>query len=631
MFMFCKHLCAIAVAIWFGSLLSSASCAAEKESQQKPNILWIVSEDNGPFLGCYGYPDAQTPQLDQLAAQGILFQNAFATAPVCAPCRCSIITGMYSPSLGTQHMRSTNFVPPESIPFFVKYLRDAGYYCSNHSKTDYNLSPPQKHAWDQMTDGDHHRRAKGQPFFAVYNLGTSHESSLHKPLDQSLTKAEVILPPYHPDTPEIRANWAMYQQIIGRMDAEVGQILKQLEADKLADDTIVFYYADHGGILPRSKRFLYDTGVHVPLLVRFGKNVQHLDPRTPGTKSDELVSFVDLAPTVLSLAGVEVPAHLQGQAFLGEQKAKPREYVYSFRDRMDERYDFSRSVRDKRFKYIRNYNPHRIYGQHLDYLWKMPATVSWQQAYEAGKCNEAQSRFWQTKPAEELYDTLADPWEVNNLAKDAQHASVLKQMRAANRAHLLATYDSGFWPEGDVVARAKATGKPIYELVRDEEEYPLARIIDVAEMATSDDKGNVGQLTDLLADPHSCIRYWAAIGCLIRIQMQNAAPEEGRLTQLIEKIVELSLKERAIKDASPDVRITAAEALVELGHAETGLAALSELLQSENEPVALHAANAFECLGEAAKPALPTVSKVAGKSQGYVERATSFTAEKLAK
>lgn len=610
-------LLSIAVVTGLSGRFLSAGFAAEKAAQQQPNILWIVSEDNGPLLGCYDYPDAKTPHLDKLASQGILYKHAFATAPVCAPCRCSIITGMYSPSLGTQHMRSTNFVPPEKIPFFVKYLRDAGYYCSNNSKTDYNLSPYQKEAWDQMTDGDYRRRAKGQPFFAVYNLGTSHESSLHKPLDKSLTNAEVFLPPYHPDTPEIRANWAMYHQIMSRMDAQVGEILRKLEADNLADDTIVFYYADHGGILPRSKRFLYDTGVHVPFLVRFGKNVQYLDPRPAGTKSDELVSLIDLAPTVLSLAGVEVPAHLQGQAFLGEQKAQPREYVYSFRGRMDERYDFSRSVRDKQFKYIRNYNPHRIYGQHLDYLWKMPATVSWQQAYEAGKCNEPQSRFWKTKPAEELYDTQADPWEVNNLAADAKYAEVLARMRAAHRAHLLATRDSGFWPEGEMIAQAKASGTSIYELVRDDEKYPLERIIDVADMATSGDVANLAQLIELLADPHPCIRYWAATGCLIL--KQEAAPAEKKLEQL------------ARDGDSPDVRITAAEALVGLGEMEISRAVLGLMLRADDEYVALHAANSLEAIGKVAKVVLPTISKVAGESKGYVERATSFTAEKLAK
>ena len=591
--------------------------AADESKVKRPNILWIVSEDNSPFLGCYDYPDANTPNLDKLAGQGILYRYAFSTAPVCAPCRCSIITGMYSPSLGTQHMRSKNFVPKEQIPFFVKYLHDAGYFCTNNSKTDYNLSPYQEDAWDMMTKGDHHKRAKGQPFFAVYNIGTSHESSLHKPLDKSLTDADVTIPPYHPDTPEIRANWAMYHQIITKMDSQVGDILDKLEKDGLADDTIVFYYADHGGILTRSKRFLYDTGVHVPMIVRFGKNFQHLDDRKPGAKSEELVSFIDLAPTVLSLAGVEIPEHLQGQAYLGAQKAKPREYVYTFRGRMDERYDFSRGVRDARFNYIRNFNPHRIYGQHLDYLWKMATTNSWQQQYEAGKTNEAQSRFWEAKPAEELYDTQADPWEVNNLADDPKYAEVLKRMREANREHMLENRDSGFWPEGEMVAQAKASNKSIYELVRDEEKYPLERIYEVADMATRGEPSNLPKLMELMNDPHPCIRYWAVTGCLILKDKATPAKQQ--------------LKELATNDPSADIRITAAETLVELGEVETGLAVLEKLLQDQPEYVSLHAANALECLGHLAKPALPVIKKVSKSSQGYVERATSYTADKLAK
>ena len=297
----------------------TAAAASAEDAAKRPNIVWIVSEDNGPYLGCYNYPDAKTPNLDKMASEGLLYENAFVVAPVCAPNRNCIITGMYPSSNGCQHMRSRNFVPPEQVQFFTKHLKDAGYFCTNNSKTDYNLSPYQDDAWDMMSGGDHRKRKEGQPFFAVYNIGISHESSLHRGLDKSLSDADVTIPPYHPDTPEIRANWAMYHQIISRMDQQVGDRIKQLEEEGVLDDTIVFYYSDHGGILTRSKRFLYDTGVHVPMIVRFGKNVQHLDPRKAGSRTDELVSFVDLAPTVLSLAGVEIPDYMQGRAFLGKK------------------------------------------------------------------------------------------------------------------------------------------------------------------------------------------------------------------------------------------------------------------------------------------------------------------------
>jgi arylsulfatase A-like enzyme len=599
-------LCSLAV--------SALSVAAADDAPARPNILWIVSEDNGRFLGAYGCDDANTPHLDKLAAQGILYENAFTTAPVCAPSRCSIITGMYATSLGTEHMRSTNFVPPETIPLFVKHLREAGYYCTNHSKTDYNLRPVPKDAWHEITGGDHRRRAKGQPFFAVYNLGTSHESSLHKPVDEKLATADVELPPYHPDTPEIRANWAMYHRVVSRMDAEVGALLRRLDEEGVADDTIVFYYSDHAGILPRSKRFLYDTGVHVPLIVRFGKNVAHFDPRPAGSRTDELVSLVDLGPTVLSLAGVKLPNYFQGQAFLGPVKATPREYVYCFRGRMDERYDMSRAVRDKRYKYIRNYHPHRIYGQHLDYLWKMPATQSWEAAYRAGECDEVQSRFWREKPAEELYDTAHDPWEVRNLVEDLEHRETLKRMRAAHRAHTLDTRDAGFLPEAMMVALGEKANS-IFELVRDEEQYPLEKIFDAAETATRRSELDFDAVVAMLASDTPAVRYWGAVGLRVLPGESDAAMDQ--------------LRKLAATDEWPSVRIAAAEALIHFGQVDSGLEVLRDELAGKDPWAALHAANVLETIGDAARPALPQIRDAAKSGGEYVQRAAQHTATKL--
>ena len=601
-------------AFWLASgvLLAIASPLSAQEAKQ-PNILWIVSEDNAPFLGCYGSPDAKTPRLDRLASEGILYENAFANVPVCAPNRCTLITGMYASSLGTENMRSRNFVPPETVPFYPSYLKNAGYYCSNNSKTDYNLDPYQQEAWHQMTRGDHKNRKPGQPFFAVYNIQTSHESSLHKELDQNLTNADVTIPPYHPDTPEIRANWAMYHQILTRMDSQVGEILDRLEREGLADDTIVFYYSDHGGILTRSKRFLYDTGVHIPLIVRFGKNFAHLAPQKPGSRTDRLVSFVDLPPTLLSLAGVPIPKHMQGKAFLGKQAAEPRDYVYHLRGRMDERYDLSRAVRDKQFKYIRNYNPHRIYGQHLEYLWKMATTRSWEAEYKAGRCQGPQKFFWEEKPVEELYDTKADPWEVKNLANDPKYAEVLKRMQAANREHILSIRDAGFIPEGEMVRQAE--GSSIYELVRNEEKYPLQRILDIAELATRGEAKNLARLTELLDDEHPVIRYWAATGLVIL--KKNAEPARARL-------------EKSLSDESPDVQIAAAEALSNLGETEKAVEHLAGLLDHDNQWVALRAANVLEIIGEPARAALPALEKAAQQNRhDYVKRAAGHTVEVL--
>jgi len=594
--------------------LAMTARGAEPRGQRpkRPNILWITSEDNGPFLGCYGDRHAQTPNLDRLAAQGIRFTNAVANAPVCAPTRCTIITGVYAPSMGTQHMRSTNRIP-SSIRLFPQYLRQAGYFCTNHSKTDYNLSPVDKNAWNMISGGDHRRREPGQPFFAVYNLGTTHESSLHRGGDPALADSDIPLPPYHPDTPELRASWATYYRIITRMDAQVGEILQQLEDEGVADDTIVFYYSDHGGILPRSKRFLYDTGVHVPMIVRFGKNVAHLAPQAPGTACDRPVAFVDLAPTILSLVGLPIPQYMQGRAFLGPQATEAPEYSYCFRGRMDERYDMFRAVRGKRFKYIRNYMPHRIYGQHIAYLFRAPAMQSWLKEYQAGHCRGPQCYFWHPKPVEELYDFIQDPWEVNNLADDPQYAQVLQRMRRANRQHLLRIRDAGFLTEAEMVARAEAAGKTIYEMVRDPKLYPLETIMAAAELASEGKPENLPRLQELLGHKDSGVRYWAATGCVIL--GTKAEPASDGLRKLLE-------------DPSPSVRIAAAEALCRTGHTDDGLPVLIELAGETGARYALHAVNVLEEIGPSARPALGVLERAA-KASGYVGRAAQFTFDKL--
>lgn len=591
----------------------TGSPGRSSKRNDRPNILWVVSEDNGPFFGCYGDPFANTPNLDQLARDGILYENAFANAPVCAPARFTIITGMYAPSLGTQHMRSRNRIPPQ-IRLFPWYLRQAGYFCSNRSKTDYNLTPVPDDAWNQIRNGHWRKRQPGQPFFSVFNIGTSHESSLHRSkVEPAYLKEKFTLPPYHPDTPEIRSNWVEYYHIITRMDQQVGQILAELEKDGLAENTIVFYYADHGGILPRSKRYLNDTGVHVPMIVRFPKKFRHLAPGKPGTRTDRLVSFVDLAPTILSLAGVEIPEAMQGEAFLGPQQAPPRDYVYLFRGRMDERYDMMRAVRDKRYKYIRNYLPHRVYGQHLNYLWKMPATRSWEKAYKEGRVNDTQKIFWEPKPTEELYDVKKDPWEVNNLAGDPKYKAVLTRMREANRSHILRIRDAGFLPESEMIDRAE--GSTIFQLVRDPDKYPLERIMPVAEMAGERDPKALPKLIRLLEDKDAAVRYWAATGCVVLGTKADAAADA-----LVARL----------EDPVPSVRIAAAEALCVLDKADKALPVLVKALEHENPRVVLHAINTLENVGEKARPVSDSIQTLAKTSKdNYVKNAAAAAAAKL--
>jgi N-sulfoglucosamine sulfohydrolase len=555
-------------------------------SADKPNILWIVSEDNDPFLGCYGDKLARTPRLDGLAAEGVLYTRAFANAPVCAPSRSTLITGMYASTLGTLHMRSRYRIPAE-LGFYSASLRQAGYTCLNPGKTDYNIAGDDTATWDKgKTWSD---APPGKPWMLVLNIFTTHESVLHgSKVHPEFLKEPFTLPPYHPDTPEIRSNWVEYYRDVTKMDGEVGQVLDRLAAAGLADDTIVFYYSDHGGILPRSKRYVYDSGLRVPLIIRFGKNFQHLAPAPPGTRLDRLVSFVDLAPSLLSLAGAEIPRHLQGAAFLGPKAAAPRPFVFGFRGRMDERNDLSYTIRDSRYRYIHNYFPHRIYGERHDYLWRMPATASWEKAYKEGNCNEAQSAFWRPKPTEELYDELADPYEVHNLADRPDAQETLRRLRHTLHDQLLENRDAGFLPESEMLARAQ--GGSIYSMTQDDHRYPVGRILEAADVASLRDEASVSRLIEWMKDADAAVRTWAAIGCSVR--GDKAAPAIEALRKLLD-------------DPSPCARIAAGEALVRLGQS-VGLDRLVGELDAPGGDT-LAALDALGSLGDKAKPATAAI------------------------
>lgn len=563
-----------------------------KAQQDRPNILWIVTEDNSPFLGAYGDKFADTPHLDQLASEGVLYENVFSTAPVCAPSRSTLITGMYPTAMGTEHMRS-EYPVPEMIKFFPRYLRAAGYYTSNHAKKDYN-TVDQPEAWDESgNSATYLNRGPGQPFFAIFNIHTTHESSLHHSIPSEKLRHDpekVPIPPYHPRTPEMKHDWAQYYDKIEIMDQKVGELLQELEEAGLAENTIVFYYSDHGGVLGRSKRFMYESGLHVPLIIRFPQKYRHLAPGKPGSRTRRLVSFVDFAPTILSLAGIPVPGYMQGKAFLGDQQTEPRNFAYSFRGRMDERIDMSRSVRDQRYRYIRNYMPHKIYAQYIEYLWRAPSMRSWEAAYQAGKLNEVQSRFWGKKPAEELYDVQADPHNIRNLAPDPAYSDVLQRLRKANRDWMLETGDVGFIPEAMISDIAGRT--TLYEYGKSGK-YPLERVIKTAGMATSGDARHLDEMIKRLSDKEPVVRYWAATGCTILEEKAMAA-----------KDALLALGE----DPVIAVRVAAAEALYHLGEKETAVSLLSKTLQSGNLMARLQALNVLETME--GKDALPAVKAI---------------------
>ncbi len=420
---------------------------------KQPNVLWISAEDISPSLGCYGDSYAITPRLDQFASEGVRFTRCFTHAGVCAISRSGLITGMYPVSIGSQHMRSQIVLPP-NVKAFSEYLRAAGYWTTNRSKTDYNFLPP-KAAWDENSpqSRDWRGRAAGQPFFSVINLTTTHESQIRGKFGETLhDPAKAQLPPYIPDTPVTRRDWARYADLLTTLDQQVAAILDQLEADGLAQDTIVFFWGDHGQGLSRGKRWLYDSGTRTPLIIRWPGTLK------PGSVSDDLVCFLDFAPTMLRLAGVELPSHLQGRVLPPIEKLKSadgsrpsavgREYIFGHRDRMDETYDLIRSARDTRFKYLRNYAPRRPYAQNVTYMNQMPTMREWRRLNAEGQLSGATAlHFRETKPVEELFDTEADPHEVVNLADRPEHAETLKRMRAALERWQEDVYDSGLIPE----------------------------------------------------------------------------------------------------------------------------------------------------------------------------------------
>ena len=572
-------------------LAMSAATAATMPAQSDalPNILWLTCEDTGPQLGCYGDKYAVTPNLDALAARSLRYLHAWSNAPVCAPARTTIISGLYPPSTGAEHMRSMTRLP-DGMKMFPCYLREAGYYCTNNAKEDYNLAHTGK-VWDESSAKAHYRnRTAGQPFFAVFNNVITHESRIRtRPHKKVSDPAEVRVPAYHPDTPEVREDWAQYYDNIRTMDGWIGEELRELAEAGLADSTIVFFYGDHGSGMPRSKRWPYNSGLHVPLLVHIPAKFGHLMPKEyqSGGTSPRLVSFVDLAPTVLSLAGLEAKPWHQGHAFLSARAAAPQPFVYGFRGRMDERYDMVRSVRDERYVYVRNYMPHRIYGQHLAYMFETPTTRVWKKLNDEGKLNEVQRAFWNTKPVEELYDLSADRDEVRNLATFPKHRATLDRMRKAQISLAAKVCDLGFLPEGEIHARAGATAP--YEMGHDAARYPVARVMAAADLAT---RGGRPSLTD----PDTAVRYWAAHGYLVRREVDEAL-------------------RTAMKDPSPYVRAVAAEAAGRYGSeadAKIAVATLLELSSADKNGffVALAALTGLDAMGTRADAAKQAVAKL---------------------
>lgn len=491
----------------------------------RPNILWITSEDNGPQLGCYGDSYATTPNIDRLAAKGMIYTNCWSNAPVCAPARTTIVSGIYPTSLSAQHMRSQVDLPA-SVKLYPQMFRELGYYCTNNSKEDYNLTTG-KDLWNDSSNKAHWRKRKaGQPFFSVFNFTTSHESQIRKrPHVASHDPSKVTVPPYHPDTPEVRQDWAQYYDKISEMDLQVGEVLEQLKKDGLEESTIVFYFGDHGSGMPRSKRWLYQSGLRVPMIVHVPARYQDLVGKeyTVNSKNERLISFVDLVPTMLSIVGERPTENLQGNAFLGKHTAEAPKYIYGFRDRMDERIDMSRAVRDERYLYIRNFHPERPQGAFLDYMFQTPTTRVWKQMFDEGKLNEAQSVFWKPKAPEELYDLKDDPYQIHNLAKEADHSDTLVRLRGAVKQWMIDICDLGLIPEGEVLERAGRESP--YTFGHNPKLFPVSSVYDAADLATRVEDADLTKLLANRVASDSAARYWTACGMLYRAQQDLGRDE----------------------------------------------------------------------------------------------------------
>ena len=504
----------VALAWMLGALLPLRADAQTSDPPPfQPNILWITVEDMSPRLGAYGDTLARTPNLDRFAGEGTRYTNAFSVSGVCAPSRSALISGMYPTSIGTHHMRTTHeapglpgpylAVPPPQVKAFTEYLRAAGYYTSNNVKTDYQFGTPVT-AWDESSDAAHWRnRQPGQPFFSVFNSTRTHESKVWPDSTEERTTpaASVTVPPYYPDTDVVREDIARHYDNIARMDTWVGEILAELEASGLADSTIVFFYSDHGDGLPRAKRWVYDSGLHVPLIIRWPEALRP-EGYAPGVTENRLVSFIDFGPTVLSLADVPVPDYMQGKPFLGSQEAPPRDYIYAARDRHDEAYDRMRAVRDQQYKYIRNYMPETAYVQPIEYRDRMPTMQELLRLDSLGQLEGPQALwFRETRPEEELYDINADPWEVNSLADDSAYTDVLEQMRGALDAWIDEVGDMGATPEDEMVeamwpgGEQPTTAPPV--LITEEKDSTVH-----VEITSPTDGASVAYTTDAGEDAH---------------------------------------------------------------------------------------------------------------------------------
>lgn len=576
---------------------------------ERPNILCIVSEDCPPhLLGLYGNGLATTPNLDRLAADAVIYENANCTSPVCAPSRFAILTSRHAECVPrAQHMQAVAQLP-EIAHTYPAEMRKAGYYCTNNVKTHYNCDVDPDDIWDASSRAGHWRnRPDGKPFLAVFNCMTTHESCTFQEQPGRVEPADVSLPQYLPDTPGIRQSLARHHNAVTQMDAQLGQHLADLEADGLAEDTIIFYFSDHGSALPRSKRYLYDEGLRVPLVIRVPQKWRHLMPHAPGTRVSAPASLVDLFPTFLTIAEAPRPDGLHGRPLLGPD-AQPRVFAFGGRDRMGERYDLSRSVRSERYRYSRHYTPYRPLGQYVAFEWLGAHYQDYEAAHLGGRLDDIQEQFWRPKPHEEFFDLSADPDATRNLVGDPVHAAALDEHRAALDQHMRAIRDTGFIPEHSPLEN--------WESSQDDAAYPFAAVMELAGKAASRNPAHVDDLIKALSHPSPVMRFWGARGMLNLAA--SGLPVPPGLTEAYER------------EPDPQVRIPMAEALGRLGDDRHWVTEVTRILVEEPDPrTKLYALDALTWLPLHADISLEAARALHDDEDTYLRQASDYLVDRL--
>ncbi len=562
-----KHCLALVALLVLSSFVSGADV---------PNFVWLVSEDNSVhYLKLFDDQGADTPCIERMARQGLVFEHAFSNAPVCSVARTSLMSGCYAPRIATQYHRKSVLVPlPDALSMFPAYLRRAGYFTSNNNKKDYNAIEGDD-VWSESSNRATWRnRQPEQPFFHMQNFAATHESSLHFPATALVSEPTVADPstvfvaPYHPDTPTFRYTIARYHDRIRQMDAQIGEVVDKLAEDGLLEDTFIFYFGDNGGVLPRSKAYAYDGGLHVPLVVRVPANWRHLVPWQSGTRVRGFVSFVDFGPTLLRLAGLDVPEQVDGRPFLGAgvsaAEVDDRDEAFGYADRFDEKCDLVRTLRKGRFEYVRSYQPFNFDALHNDYRYRMLAYEEWRRLYESGELQPHQRSFFEPRGAEMLFDLEADPYETTNLAGERQHAETLADLRGRLAALVRGLPDLSFYPESYLVEAAYRAPVRFGQL----HQQDIGALIEIADLSLSPFAAARVAVAAALESDDPWHRYWGLIVCSC---FGRAAQEFAPLAQTL-----------SWDDPNLLVRTRAAEFLGLIGAADPRSAILAALAESRS-------------------------------------------------